>query len=77
MKSFEKVKKFHVLDVFCDVCGKSCREGYNTEYGSLQADCIESDDQSSCNIDLCEDCFKKTILFLKGIAANNSKLTLG
>lgn len=71
MKSFEKVKKFHVMDVVCDVCGKSCRECYNTEYASVQSDWGETGE-----LHLCKECFKKTLGYLSSIAVDSTKLNL-
>lgn len=58
------------LDViFCDVCGGSCKpEGnHDNEHALLSATWgyDSSKDLIHHNIDLCESCFDKTIIFLR------------
>lgn len=56
--------------IFCDICGEDCRkhpDDYDSEWAELKAtwgyDSRKDGDQY--NIDLCENCFDKTIEFLK------------
>ena len=65
-----------LVDVQCDVCGKSCKKADNhffnyreTEYefATLDADWgyYSDSDGKSWRIDLCEDCFYDTLAHLK------------
>ena len=64
-----------LVDIKCDVCGKSCKTENNffdyseTEYefATLDADWgyYSDSDGKSYNIDLCEDCFYDTLAHLK------------
>lgn len=73
MKQFEKMKNFHVMDVVCDVCGKSCRNDYTVEYASVVA--VLNDDEQD-DVDLCKDCLKKTFDYLKSISIKGDILCL-
>lgn len=62
--------------IFCDICGKDCRknrEDYDGEYAVLQATWgyFSGKDGDQYNVDLCENCFDKTIDFLKSIRSIN------
>jgi hypothetical protein len=67
--------------IFCDICGEDCRkEGdYDSEYAELTAtwgyDSRKDGDQY--HVDMCENCFDKTIEFLKTIRSVNPVEKLG
>lgn len=73
MKKFKQELCNKLDQVFCDICGESCSKEYNNECASLSATWgYESKkDLVRHNIDLCEDCFDKTIDFLKTIRSVN------
>lgn len=74
MKTFQEVVGKKLDQIFCDVCGQNCMKenAHDNEHASLSAtwgydsrkDLIHHD------IDLCEDCFDKTINFLKDLRKN-------
>jgi hypothetical protein len=61
--------------IFCDICGDDCRKprDHDSEYAELIAtwgyDSRKDGDQH--HIDLCENCFDRTIKFLKEIRTVN------
>lgn len=69
MKKFIEVTCEKLGDVFCDVCGESCKREVDYEYATLKASWgyDSNKDLQIHNIQLCESCFDKTILFLKQI----------
>lgn len=74
MKSYKKIQCSSLDDVLCDICGISCKklidtENYNIENASLCARWgYGSKMDGFCyEIDLCEQCFSKTIEYLKTI----------
>jgi hypothetical protein len=68
MKIF-KHKQVELLDeVICDVCGESCKDqNIGNEFASLCADWgyASKQDGAKYDINLCENCFEKTLQFLK------------
>lgn len=80
MKLYKKIQCSSLDDVSCDVCGVSCKklidsDNSNIENASLYARWgYGSKMDGLCyEIDLCEDCFLKTIDYLKNIAKNELK----
>lgn len=69
MKKTKKVECQKLDEVLCDICGKSCKKTCDNEFASLTATWgyDSKKDLLRHNIDLCEDCFDKTIEFLKQI----------
>lgn len=62
-------KKTKVLDdIVCDICEKSCKMDYESvEFARINAQWgyFSKKDESNYKIDLCENCFDKTIEFLE------------
>ena len=69
MKKNKKVECEKLDEVICDICGQSCKKTYNNEFASLSATWgyDSSNDFTRHEIDICENCFNKTIQFLKQI----------
>jgi hypothetical protein len=69
MKKTKKVECQKLDEVVCDICGQSCKKTHDNEFASLSATWgyDSKKDLLRHNIDLCEDCFDKTIEFLKQI----------
>jgi hypothetical protein len=67
MKTFKEVVGKKLDEIYCDVCGKSCMKSCDNEHASLWATWgyDSKKDLTRHDIDLCEDCFDKTIEFLK------------
>jgi hypothetical protein len=70
MKQF-KNKTVEVLDdLICDICGESCKDknfGYESANISATWGYASNQDGSKYDIDLCENCFEKTLDFLQGL----------
>jgi len=65
-----------VGDVLCDVCNKSCKHEMNFESARLAVNWgyeSKNDGDAYC-IDLCEDCFERTLQYLKSIAVDPERL---
>jgi len=80
MKSYKNIQCSALDDVLCDICGISCKklidiENYNIENASLFARWgYGSKMDGLCyEIDLCEQCFSKTIEYLKTIKTIETK----
>lgn len=69
MKTFKEVVGKKLDEIFCDVCGQNCMKSHDNEYASIRATWgYDSNKDLICHdVDLCEDCFDKTIKFLKEI----------
>lgn len=69
MRIFKKELKEVLDEVICDICGGSCKKEYNQEYAELIATWgyDSNKDLTQYNVDLCENCFDKTIDYLKSI----------
>jgi hypothetical protein len=73
MKKIEKVPTDTVVDVLCDVCGKSTRNPdstcQNTEFATLFAkwgyDSRKDLQAHECH--MCESCYDKVVEFIKSI----------
>lgn len=63
-------------DVLCDICNKSCKHETNIEAAQLSANWgYESKiDGDTYYIDICEDCFERTLQYLKSIAVDPERL---
>jgi len=74
MEKFKKVYCNKLDEIVCDVCGSSCKKACDNEYATLVAHWgyDSSKDLTSYNVHLCEDCFDKTIAFLKGIRTTDN-----
>jgi hypothetical protein len=72
-----KQKLVDTLDnVLCDVCNKSCKHEMNYEVARLSVNWgyeSKNDGDAYC-IDLCEDCFERTLQHLKSIAVDPERL---
>jgi len=69
-------------NIICDVCGNFCKKEYNIEYAKIIANWgfETKKDGQVYEIDLCENCFDKTLEFInsisnKKIEAKNDELT--
>jgi hypothetical protein len=69
MKTFKEVVGKKLNEIFCDVCGSNCMKTCDNEFASLSAiwGYDSKKDLTQHDIDLCEDCFDKTVEFLKSI----------
>jgi len=68
MRTYKKVEKESIDQVYCDVCGECCTSAiFGTESALISANWGYSSkkDGQTYKIDLCEDCFDLTIIFLK------------
>lgn len=79
MKTFKEVIGKKLDQIICDVCGQNCMKEVDNEYASLSATWgyDSRKDLTRHNIDLCEDCFDKTIQFLKELRKSSSAGLLG
>jgi hypothetical protein len=72
-----KQKLVDTLDnVLCDVCNKSCKYEMNYEVARLSVNWgyeSKNDGDAYC-IDMCEDCFERTLQYLKSIAVDPERL---
>lgn len=70
LKIIKKIKIPQVVDIQCDVCGKSCYKHGTLESANLKASWgyYSSKDGTSYDIDLCEDCFDNTLHYIKSIS---------
>lgn len=67
-----------VDDVFCDICGSSCKDHMdNMENATLSAywGYSSKKDGDVYEIDICESCFDKTIEFLSKLKGSEIKPT--
>lgn len=72
-KEDKLVHRHIIVNIQCDVCGKSCRKNtsdsyeYEYEYATLFVDWgyYSDSDGKSYNIELCEECFYDTLAHLK------------
>ncbi|NDD53744.1 hypothetical protein EBZ39_07675 [bacterium] len=74
MKKYEKQRPsmLVVVDVFCDVCEKSCKTPINDyEYAKLKAVWGYSSrkDGTTCEMELCEDCFDDVVKHISTLKA--------
>lgn len=70
-------KRTNTLEnVICDVCDKSCKHEMNIEFATLSASWgYESkNDGDVYSIDMCEDCFERTLQYLRSIVIDPEKL---
>lgn len=69
MKNFIEVVGRKLDSITCDICGESCKKTCDNERANLYATWgYDSDkDLTRHDIDLCEKCFDKTIVFLRSI----------
>jgi hypothetical protein len=70
MKIFKKQQCEKLDEIICDICGESCKKNLGeNESASLTSTWgyDSKKDLTRHNIDLCENCFDKTIDFLKSI----------
>ena len=58
-------------DIFCDICGGSCKKMIDDEAFNIESACLSANwgygsqsDGETYRIDICEGCFQKTIGFL-------------
>lgn len=61
-------------DVSCDVCGKNCKDGLeNIESALLTAywGFTSKKDGQNYEIDICEECFDKTLEYLSKLKGSN------
>lgn len=68
MKKYEEQLRLALVDVFCDVCEKSCKTPLDDyEFGALKAQWGYSSrkDGKTCEMELCEDCFDDVVKHLK------------
>jgi hypothetical protein len=74
MRKFEKKLKDTLVEILCDICGKTCscpgfEDASMAEYATLEASwgyCSASDgNQHHC--EMCEDCFEKVTSFIESI----------
>lgn len=75
MKRIELITEEHekIVDVLCDICGKSCKDEYdmNYEYSQLIA-CWgygSRKDTESWNFNFCEECSDKIRDFIKSLGS--------
>ncbi len=79
MRTYKETVKKELDKIFCDICANDCMKplAHDNEHANISATWgYDSRKDLTChNIDLCEDCFDKTILFLKSIrsAKHNGK----
>ena len=68
MKKFETVTEEHekLTDVFCDICGKSCKTEMDYEFAVLAADWgfDSKKDGEHHHCDICEDCYNEVVDFI-------------
>lgn len=76
MKIFKEVVGKKLDQIFCDICGQNCMKenAVDNEHALLSATWgyDSRKDLISHDVDLCEDCFDKTIQFLKDLRKNSS-----
>lgn len=76
-KTAEKTVEF-IDDVICDICGKSCKDKLdNFENAELNAywGYTSKRDGDTYEVDMCEDCFDKTLQFLIKLKGSNIEPT--
>jgi len=67
MKKYQEQLRLALVDLFCDVCGKSCKTPIDDyEYAALKAQWGYSSrkDGETCEMELCEDCFDDVVKYL-------------
>lgn len=74
MRKFKQDTCERLDEILCDICGESCKKEHDHEYASLSATWgyDSNKDLLSHQIELCENCFDKTISFLKDIRTVSS-----
>ena len=62
--------------IYCDICGESCLKMCGNESAELKATWgfDSRKDLSSYEIDLCENCFDKTLTFLHSIKTSKHSI---
>jgi hypothetical protein len=80
MKKYEQKLKETLSDVICDVCGRSCvpKDRYEgadasfAEFATLKArwGYFSGKDEESLDMEFCEGCFEKILVFVKSISEN-------
>lgn len=69
MEVKEKVERYEITDILCDVCNQSCTKDYHRELAILNANWgygSEKDGQGyECH--MCEGCYDKVVAFIESI----------
>ena len=76
MNIFRKKTVDALHDVLCDVCDKSCKHETNFEVARFSVNWgyeSKNDGDTYC-VDLCENCFERTLQYLKSIAVDPERL---
>lgn len=78
MRKYRKILKDELSDVVCDFCGKSCIR-HHDDVGSSEFAVLKArwgywsrKDESSCDYDICEDCFDRILVFAKTISDDSA-----
>lgn len=75
MKTTKEKLVLHIDDIICDICGNSCKKNIDIESAKLFAHWgyDSKKDGDVYDIDLCENCFDKTLKYLLEIRSHINK----
>ena len=77
MKKYQEQLRLALTDVFCDVCGNSCKTPLDDyEYAALKARWGYSSrkDGATCEMELCEDCFDAVVKYIAELGSQKREI---